>query len=292
MPVIDKTEQLQKELSTLQSELDRIVYLLKIADPAGEAARKRESKSLDPKPNLFKVPSSSSVRQTVSEKSKKTRLEKSVSGSIQEKGTTDVTMATESSKKLEIAGQVVDAAERKTTPYTVVKPQWLGDVPNKEAKETQKEAPLDEQESDQFVDYKDRKEVLRSQDAAQTDAKSGIADAAPGLIVRKRKQVEKTNIEETKSSEQSTSSSVGGEFRAEDAVALLLRHKRGYYGSEDEAGQSHGDLHGNQSGKDKKMPKKVIGPERPSFLDTQMDYESWVPPEGKTYLASAYCIFY
>ncbi|KAM5581086.1 hypothetical protein ABKV19_010352 [Rosa sericea] len=46
MLVLDKTEQLQKELSDLQSEYDRAVFLLKIADSTGEAAKKRDSKVL------------------------------------------------------------------------------------------------------------------------------------------------------------------------------------------------------------------------------------------------------
>uniref|UniRef100_A0A0A9E8K8 Uncharacterized protein n=1 Tax=Arundo donax TaxID=35708 RepID=A0A0A9E8K8_ARUDO len=40
--VHDKIARIQKELSDLQAELDRIVYLLKIADPMGEAACKRD----------------------------------------------------------------------------------------------------------------------------------------------------------------------------------------------------------------------------------------------------------
>jgi hypothetical protein len=44
LSVLDKTMQLEKELSSLQSELDRTLFLLKIADPSGDAARKRDSK--------------------------------------------------------------------------------------------------------------------------------------------------------------------------------------------------------------------------------------------------------
>ncbi|KAI3908333.1 hypothetical protein MKX01_027355 [Papaver californicum] len=42
--VLDTTTQLQAEISSLQTELDRILYLLKIADPTGEASKKRISK--------------------------------------------------------------------------------------------------------------------------------------------------------------------------------------------------------------------------------------------------------
>ncbi|KAL6961098.1 hypothetical protein U1Q18_038863 [Sarracenia purpurea var. burkii] len=279
--VLDKTEQLQKELSTLQSDLDRILYLLKIADPAGEAARKRESKSKDPIPSPFKVPSFASVNKIQSKSEKKIESEKSASGSINKQGATDVTM--ELGKKREVDEVVVDAEESKTTAYTVVKHQWLGAVQNMETKETPPEGPLDLQAPDQFVDYKDRKKILENQDAEKANEDSGIENAAPGLIIRKRKQVEKASVNVTNDSEQSTSSSVGGaEIRAEDAVALLLKHKRGYYVSDEEAQNIEDVSRGNQSGKDNNFPKRVLGPERPSFLGTETDYESWVPPKGQS----------
>lgn len=273
--VLDITEQLQKELSTLQSELDRIVYLLKIADPAGEAARKRESNSQDPKPNLFKVPISASVRKTKLEPNRKTESEKSVSGSNKKQETTEVTLG----KKTEESEVIVDKTECKATEYVAVKPQWLGAVQKTETIETKQEGPLEMQESDQFVDYKDRKKVLEHQDATKLNVESGIENAAPGLIIRKRKQV----VNETEASEQSTTASKGAEIRAEDAVALLLKHKRGYYASDDEAGQKTEDTpRRKQPGKDNKKPKKVLGPEKPSFLGGEMDYETWVPPEGQS----------
>ncbi|KAI8534260.1 hypothetical protein RHMOL_Rhmol10G0076200 [Rhododendron molle] len=258
-----------------QLELDRIVYLLKIADPAGEFARKRESNSQDPKPNLFKVPTSSSVRKTKSEPSGKIESEKSVNSSDKKQETTNVT----SGKKPEEGEVIVDKTECKATEYVAVKPQWLGAVQKTETKETQQEGPLEMQESDQFVDYKDRKKALENQDATQLNMESGIENAAPGLIIRKRKQVGN----ETKASEQSTIASEGAESRAEDVVALLLKHKRGYYASDDEAGQNTEDIpRRKKPGKDNKKPKRVLGPERPSFLGGETDYETWVPPEGQS----------
>ncbi|XP_052204825.1 uncharacterized protein LOC127809782 [Diospyros lotus] len=287
--VLDKTEQLQEELSTLQSQLDRILYLLKIADPAGEAARKRELNLQDPKPNLPRVPSSASVKQTLVEPIKKSGTENTMTGSTKKKEISGVMM--ELGKKLEAIEEeeVVDATEGKTTVYTVVKPQWLGAARNVETEESQQEALLDVQEPDQFVDYKDRKKVLRNQESGQGDPESEIENAAPGLIVRKPKpkQVE-NNASETKASEHPTQTSVGAEFRAADAVALLLKHKRGYHASEDEAKAHHigdGDIrHGNETGKDdNKRQKRVLGPERPPFLEsTDTEYDTWVPPEGQS----------
>ncbi|GFS30543.1 hypothetical protein Acr_00g0012550 [Actinidia rufa] len=150
-------------------------------------------------------------------------------------------------EKQEEAGEiVVDVTERKTNVYTVAKPQWLEAVQKMETKETPQEAPLDIQLSE---------------------------SVSPGLIIRKQKQVEKANVSETKASEQSTSSSAGAEIRAEDAVAMLLKHKRGYYAADDETGLNIEAVpHGNQSGKDNKKPKRMLGPERPSFLGSEMDF--------------------
>jgi hypothetical protein len=64
---------------------------------------------------------------------------------------------------------------------------------------------------------------------------------------------------------------------AEDAVALLLKHKKGYCAPEDEEMHESQDIPGgNQSSKDDKKPKRVLGPEKPSFLNSNPDYESWV----------------
>jgi hypothetical protein len=39
--VHDNTTKIQKELSGLEDELDKVVYLLKVVDPMGEAGHKR-----------------------------------------------------------------------------------------------------------------------------------------------------------------------------------------------------------------------------------------------------------
>ncbi|GAB2288984.1 hypothetical protein Dimus_023288 [Dionaea muscipula] len=71
---------------------------------------------------------------------------------------------------------------------------------------------------------------------------------------------------------------------AEDAVALLLKHKRGYYELDEEAAAlDSGDTAGqDQSGQDNKKSRRVLGPEKPSFLQKNSDYDSWMPPEGQS----------
>ncbi|XP_058115101.1 uncharacterized protein LOC131258071 isoform X2 [Magnolia sinica] len=64
--LINATVQLQKELSALQSELDRIQFLLKIADPTREAARRRDSKAQTSKSNQPDIPVSNVTKKAFS----------------------------------------------------------------------------------------------------------------------------------------------------------------------------------------------------------------------------------
>lgn len=271
--VTDKTEKHEKEMSALQSELDKILYLLKIADPMGEAAKKRESKSQDINSNESIALTSPSVKQ-ISSKLTKSEPEKPATLSVENEETLE--RETETSKKVE-REEVVDKTEEKKTIYKVAKPQWLGAVDNTEKiKENKQEAPPQAiDENDQFVDYKDRKIVLKNQDIKKDDV-LGIENAAPGLIVRKRKQVEETKDVESEASEKAS-------FSAEDAIALLLKHQKGLYAPEDGEGDvTHDTSAGGNPAKDTKKAKKVLGPEKPTYLKGESEYETWVPPEGQS----------
>ncbi|KAJ0495008.1 putative transcription factor interactor and regulator FHA-SMAD family [Helianthus annuus] len=249
--VHDKTKSIQNELDELHSELERVLYLLKIADPTGEASRKRESV----KPDILKTPV---VKTAPVEKAK----------NVQKQAADGATKASKKEESPEVA--VTNATEPKPLVYTVTKPQWLGAVETKETKkaeETPSVAVEPEPESDGFVDYKDRKEVL-------VNNTSDLESAAPGLIIRKRKQVEEKDKVKTVNSEPVESPVV--DFAAEDAVALLLKHTRGIQDEEMQSSEA-------ENGKKKaKKAKKVLGPERPSFLDSETDYETWVPPKGQS----------
>ncbi|KAJ6766476.1 KANADAPTIN [Salix purpurea] len=281
--VLDKTAQLEKELSSIQSELDRTLFLLKIADPSGDAARKRDSKVQDMKPDKAKVPVSATKSQPPKEPKKISNLGKQTNVSMQKKKAEDTVVAEiESNDSAETVNNVTDAPDDKPTVYTAVKPQWLGAIDNRKMEETQQEEVLVMDESDHFVDYKDRQKILSSVDGAEVNLDSEIESAAPGLIIRKRKGAEGPGANDNEAPEQLTSSSVGAEFVAEDAVALLLKHKRGYH-AEDEANHQSQEISGtNQRGKEKKRTKRVLGPEKPSFLNSNPDYETWVPPEGQS----------
>ncbi|GLT62007.1 hypothetical protein SLA2020_346760 [Shorea laevis] len=283
--VLDRTMQLEKELSALQSELDRIFYLLKIADPAGEAAKKRDLNVQTPKANKSEtpavvVPTAVVKKQPLVESKRNEASREPGNLSKHTEGTVD--SPTESTKKPEVEKVASDKAEAEKVVYTAVKPQWLGAVETKEIKESQQVELPSTQEPDQFVDYKDRKRMLENVDDLQLKDHSDIETAGPGLIIRKPRQVEKPEGSESKAYDQSTSSSPGADLMAQDAVALLLKHARGFQGEDDESSETHEMPAGNQSSKDAKKPKRVLGPEKPSFLDRNSDYETWVPPEGQS----------
>ncbi|OVA16881.1 Forkhead-associated (FHA) domain [Macleaya cordata] len=279
--VLDTTTQLQRDISALQSKLDRILYLLKIADPTGEASKRRNSKLEASKSNQPDITSPIVKQLPTEKKTTSTTSQKPKDGSIPKKGNASVTTQ-EQRKPLEADTSVTEVKETKTPVYTVTKPLWLGATDNIEKKEIQpKEVPLVMNESDQFVDYKDRKKTLESVNDAKVNPVSGIEDAAPGLIIRKRKQAEEPEENDDKAPETSTSLSVEAASAAADAVALLLKHKRGYLASDDmETNESTESVF--QSKKETKS-RRVLGPERPIFLDNNNpDYETWVPPEGQS----------
>lgn len=280
--VLDKTVQLEKDLSALQAELDRIFYLLKIADPTGEAAKKRDLKVKEQMPSKSETPTARNRKQLPDVPKESSQPEKQMNGSMLKEGNIDATE--ESSKKPEADKTVSDKTNGKTLVYTAAKPQWLGAIEDRKIEETQQVAPMDLHEPDHFVDYKDRNKILGAGDEMQTKVVPEIESAAPGLILRKRKQVEKSEGGENNAAQQSTSSSSGA-VMAEDAVALLLKHQKGYCAQDDEERYESQDISGdNQSSKDNKKPKRVLGPEKPSFLNSNADYESWVPPKGKIVL--------
>lgn len=266
--VRDKVVQMEKELSDLQIELDKIMYLLRIADPMGEAARKRDVKAQvsksRPSTNILKQPSSMQKQVTTPKKP---------STSSQPEETSHSTQAVQHTEE----GK--DACKEKSNgapAFASMKPQWLGAKRDVEPEENKiVEAPLDE--SDKFIDYKDRKKALASVDDSQE-----IERAAPGLIIRKRKPTDEPGVTIDKAPKVDGLPSSEPDTSAVDAVALLLKHKRGYFAMDDGLEQNRQSQSEGQAGKEMSQPKRVLGPSRPAFLDGSPDYESWMPPEGQT----------
>lgn len=272
MAALDVTMKIQKEITDLQSDLDRIVYLLKIADPTGEVARKRDSKPYTSKANEpSSLSSSSSIPEKIPSKIKKiSNLENSSAGS-------ESSQLVPSKKIKEKAKDVDEETENKTPSYALTKPQWLGAVKNVETVDNHVDESVIEkvQETGQFIDYKDRKKAL-----APANSDREIEDAAPGLILRKRKHTEVLSDTAESTAHDSTSSSSGVVTTAADAVALLLKHKRGYCAGSDEFDKNIEENKDSDLPQKKSHVKRVLGPEKPAFLKDNRDYESWVPPKG------------
>lgn len=271
MPVVDKTKQIEKELSELQSKLDRITYLLKIADPRGDAAKKREANGKIPKLNQ---PVLNLSKQPQPKQKKSLSDAKPMLRSPLEK--TSHSAQVDKSKCPEEVKDTCEKKEKKPPVYSVTKPQWLGDTKNVKLEEDNvQEAVVEVPESDSFVDYKDRKKVLASANNAPD-----LEHAAPGLIIRKRKSVEKPEDTVDKAPRMTASSSSEAETSAADTVALLLKHKRGYIALDEELRNENQQSRDEAPGKEASQPRRVLGPAKPDFLDKSRNYETWVPPEG------------
>ncbi|XP_065854823.1 uncharacterized protein [Euphorbia lathyris] len=275
--VLDTTTKIEKEMSALQPELDRILFLLKIADPSGEAAKKRDSRVQELRHDTAEKPAAATTKRQPHVKQKKGKgVETSTDNTSEKKERTldSVVTPVESEKNPEADKIIVDAPEAAPSVYTVTEPQWLGAVHHEKPKETKEEIILDVDETDQFVDYKDRQKIMLGVDGEPGKGDSGIENAAPGLIIRKQKKTEGAGA----NNNNAAASPVEAKVAAEDAVALLLKHKRGYH-AEDELGDIGTSGHAS---KDNKKPKRVLGPEKPSFINSNPEYESWVPPEGQS----------
>ncbi|KAI3956576.1 hypothetical protein MKW92_012910 [Papaver armeniacum] len=269
--VLDTTTQLQEEISSLQTELDRILYLLKIADPTGEASKRRMSKIEVSKPKEAGVTSPVTEKQPVEKKKGSTTLEKPKDGSILEAGSSPSIITTQEAKPLKKQETDTGVNESKAAVYIATKPVWLGAMDGiKKEDSNPMEVPSDSNEPDQFIDYKDRMKALAKVSDSSMNSEMEIENAAPGLIIRKRKHVEKPTLPV-----QAAAST------AADAVALLLKHKRGYLASDDL--EEHGSTETVAHPKKEMKSRRVVGPERPKFLENDNpDYDTWVPPEGQS----------
>jgi hypothetical protein len=269
--VHDNISKIQKELSDLQAELDKVVYLLKVADPMGEAAHKRDLKPREANPQA-----SNDNPRPEAKKQDKIAQDKI---STEENSNDSCSTKTEVDKPSEVETDVSRNQENAGKPaFTIPKPQWLGDKRIVEPEENCiKEANTNAEEPDNFVDYKDRKTIL-SNSANEKD----LQEAAPGLILRKRKSAGQPAGTEAESS------AVESEASAADAVALLLKHTRGLQTSEEMESENEPQA-SKRKGKKSKQ-KRVLGPARPDFLEAGPDYETWVPPEGKNSLLVKYAM--
>lgn len=272
--VIDRTVQIKKKISDLQAELDRLTYLLRIADPTGEATQKRDVSTVKAQvPKLNQSVPINISRNHQSDENAKQILQKP---SLDEAGNLNP-----AEKSCEMVENTCED-EEKMSSYTILKPQWLGASRKIESEDDHNRSPLanlDVSMPDDFVDYKDRSKFL-----APVEEKN-LETAAPGLIIRKkRKTAEKAEHgdEKVPRVEEPTSAAAKAETVAADAVALLLKHKRGFHAADESTDNKHNLQIEGESGKANSHQRRVLGPAKPDFLDGSPDYDSWVPPKGQT----------
>eukprot|EP00252_Welwitschia_mirabilis_P000617 TRINITY_DN1060_c0_g1_i1.p1 TRINITY_DN1060_c0_g1~~TRINITY_DN1060_c0_g1_i1.p1 ORF type:complete len:751 (+),score=218.77 TRINITY_DN1060_c0_g1_i1:121-2373(+) len=276
--VKDQELRLQQKLESLQSEMDRVIYLLKIADPRGEASQRRHHHV--------------TLRQghTRSDENKTACIEMNEPSehkpeNIQERMSPKLSSGKDtSSSVIEIKDKMLDGTA------VLKKPVWLGaGCKDADKEETAKDSNrLDQTDSEHFVSYKDRKSGQLT--SKNTSEFSSLLEDAKGLVLRKPKQVQKKfdNGEEQQVvaedlKETTCSTSGDAETSAADAVALLLRHKRGLVASDEEDdNQDSGSMQNSMNLPEKKKSRK-LGPDKPVFLNSETnDYDSWLPPQGQT----------
>ena len=226
----------------------------------GEAARRR-----DLKPREARTPASNDNPRPESKKQNK-----AVKATSAEEKPNDSSNETATNKPAKVETDVSKNQDNVSKPaFSMPKPQWLGDKRIIEPEENFiNEEKTDAEEPDNFVDYKDRKAILSNSGSGKE-----LEEAAPGLILRKRKSTDQSASSET------NSSSVESEASVADAVALLLKHKRGLQTSEEMEDEDEPNASKREGKKSKQ--KRVLGPARPDFLEAGPDSEIWVPPEGK-----------
>lgn len=259
--VIDKTLQMERNLSDLEAERSRIKYLLKIADPSGEATRKRASNSSETQAPKSHCQSKEQPNPILDKPKSRPTLEKTHNLIPSEKASVNV-----------------DACENKPEKklaYAIAKPQWLG-ATRKIESEDHISKVMDADMSENFVDYNDRKKFL-----VAVDNEDNLESEASGLILRKRKSTEKSDRSAEKAPKAEDPSSPEAETIAADAVALLLKHKRGIHVIDELTDEKQKLLVEGQSDKENSHVRRSLGPTRPDFLETNPDYDSWVPPKGE-----------
>ncbi|GLJ06970.1 hypothetical protein SUGI_0054360 [Cryptomeria japonica] len=297
--VKDKTTRLQKKLEKLQSEMDRIVFLLKIADPTGEVCRKQEPKlcsSTTFQAGQLALGSAGKPIDTQFCKDKKNpiKLQRGDNAvGVKNLPLTAVVDGPSRNEKSSIGGSDEEVKSTSGVPNkeisAVTKKQWLGAVHNTEDNvhnQGEISHPENAFDSSEFVGYKERKKVLPSTKEDRTS--KSILEDAEGLVILKPKEMNctpdpiKIRKEDNKNENVSSNTGVDAETAAEDAVALLLRHKRGLATSDKQDQIEEEDITGKDESAQKKKTRR-LGPEKPAFLEEDCThYDAWVPPQGQT----------
>lgn len=265
----DRALRFTKELESLRLEADRVEKLLKIADPGGEAARKRELKSkvssqIQTMGNIVerdfpvKKGMTTTVANSDAQSNKPLPVPKFGKTERSDKHYVEkVTPLVESPEDLDTNGK----NEIKILPF-LEPPLRLGapqvDPGRVEASTIPKNGSKEESEvHSDFVGYKDRKGTSSSQ-GKQVTVESRVDEELPDQDVAGNAAME--------------------------AVALLLRHKSGLASQGDMEAKElrEGEMLPNIEAKSKVKKKRKLGPERPPLFmkDNKLELEKLMPSRG------------
>ncbi|BBN15508.1 hypothetical protein MPTK1_6g20140 [Marchantia polymorpha subsp. ruderalis] len=253
--VQDRTARLQKELNSLTKESERVVRLLKIADPAGEALRKWEVKQ-----SPESVTATADLAHKIDKRIFPRKDEaKDLASSIDREK--------DGEKDREAQGGTSDTKEdgssEKTLDLRPLDPPIRLGAPVTQEKSEDKAVEFHHRETDgtaEFIPYKGRKKDRTESSTNKTTSEK----AGNGAALAAEKREEEAN---------------GVDADVASSVELLLKHKRGLSeGGTDELTQ----IATESSQNPKKRKKKTYGPSKPSYMTIAEEEEIWVPPAGQT----------
>ncbi|KAI5079242.1 hypothetical protein GOP47_0004721 [Adiantum capillus-veneris] len=263
----DHALNLRQEIEKQQADLNRIVFLLKIADPSGEAQKNWKEPQA-------KNSEEDAMRQTNQKLSKK----ESVSKVRKDESRETIVIENINNREATIAPGQVSEQKDKSKQEEVKGPLWLGHArKNAVEKTTAVDGSQGTPTSDKdFIEYKERhKSVLKMK---EQDTPSDIQEGACGLILRKPKDVAKVVTQEDGDVDKKLWE--GAALAAADTVALLLRHQKGLGAlMDDEIHEECTPVEEVPNG----SKKRKLGPDRPEFLNREEGkFQAWVPPAGQT----------
>ncbi|KAG6551090.1 hypothetical protein Mapa_007325 [Marchantia paleacea] len=253
--VQDRTARLQKELDSLTKESERVVRLLKIADPTGDALRKWEVKQ-SPEPLTATADLAHKIdRRIFPRKDEAKELASSIDREKDGEKDSEAQEGTSDTKE--------DGSFEKTLDLRPLDPPIRLGAPVTQEESEDKAVEFHERETDgtaEFIPYKERKKDRNESSTDKSTLEKAVKGAALAGI---EKREEKAN---------------GVETDVASSVALLLKHKRGLAeGGTDESTKIATELSQNP-----KKKKKIYGPSKPSYMTNAEEEEIWVPPAGQT----------
>lgn len=240
------------------------MYLLKVADPSGEALKNWGN---EPSSNRTVI---ADVKQTVQKLSKK---ESSLKIKQEESRETENLIIKEA------APLPVDEQQEKGKLENVKGPLWLGHA-RKNVVETAENLQETSTNNEDFLEYKERhKSTSKTQDDGIS---SDIPEDACGLILRKPKDGGRGTTTVAEDLDDEKRLWEGAALAAADTVALLLRHQKGLGAVVDEELQEETSHTANEV-VPSRSKKRKLGPEKPEFLNKEEGkFQAWVPPAGRS----------